>query len=76
MVDGRFYVGVNVGTGWTHLVLNFIGPVNGQGVQIYVNGVQTGSGTWKDVAVSYSPGDGRVVVGKSYTHQDQHYSTL
>ena len=76
MVDGRFYVGFNVRTGWIHLVLNFIGPANGQGVQIYMNGVLTGSGMLKDAAVSYSPGDGRVVVGRSYTHQDQHYSTL
>ena len=76
MVDGRFYMGVNVRTGWNHLVLNFIGPVNGEGVQIYVNGVLTGSGMLKYAAVSYSPGDGRVVVGRSYAHKDQQYSTL
>ena len=32
---GLFWMSVAVPSGWTHVVLNYIGPNNGQGIRIY-----------------------------------------
>ena len=50
---------------WTHIVLNYIGPNNGQGIRIYEDGVQTASEDTKS-GRTYSAGDGKVVVGRVY----------
>ena len=71
--EGKFHpLIVPMSPVWTHIVLNYIGPLNGQGIRIYQNGLQTG---YDDTLVpgSYSPGDGRVAVGRVYTDDnDQH----
>ena len=53
-------------SGWTHVVLNYFGPNNGQGIRTHVDDVQAGSDSPFDVA-TYSPGSGRVVVGRGFT---------
>ena len=45
-----------------HVVLNYIGPNNGQGIRIYHDGLQVGSDDTK-TDVTFSPGDGCVCVG-------------
>ena len=62
--------------GWTHLLLNYIGPSNGEGIKIYFNGEEivaknthTGSSTFPD-------GDGQVVVGRLLTNRDQVYASV
>ena len=34
-------------TEWTHIVLNYIGPNNGEGINIYCNGTEVDSDTTK-----------------------------
>ena len=64
-------------TRWTHIVLNYIGPDNGQGIRGYVNGQEVASGTTKHPR-SYPAGDGRIVVGRFTTDRDldQLYSSI
>ena len=57
---------------WTHIVLNFIGPEEGQGIRFYVDGVQAKSSTSKTARI-YPPGDGRVVVGRLFSDRDFNY---
>ena len=47
-------------------MLNYIGPNNGQGIRTHVDDVQAGSDSPFDI-VTYSPGSGRVVVGRGFT---------
>ena len=54
---------------WTHIVLNYIGPQDGERIRVYYNGVQTGNDTTKD-PFGFSPGHGRVVIGRFPTDFD------
>ena len=72
-MDGSFQTTESQPPGWTHVVLNYIGPNDTQGIRIYHDGVQTGSSDIK-VAGTYSPGDGRVVVGRNGYNQDSGYA--
>ena len=64
--DGRFVNGrLPIPFGWTHIVMNYIGPDNGQGIRVYKDGVQTASEVTK-TGGTYSAGDSRVVVGRPY----------
>ena len=63
MTDGFFYTPIERPARSTHIVLNYIGPNNGQGTRIYIDGIQTAS---SNVISSYTfqPGAGRVVIGR------------
>ena len=61
--------------GWFHLVLNYIGPADGQGFNIYTDGALLGNGTNK-VTLSYTPGDGRLVIGRLFTDRDDAYVSV
>ena len=74
--DGHFLASPSKLTEWTHIVLNYIGPNNGQGIQIYYNGQEVESDTIKDAARSHSAGDGRVVLGRLYTNSDDYYGSV
>ena len=54
--------------GWTHIVMNYIGPNNGEGIRIYYNGVEEASVTAKGEG-TYLAGDGRIVLGKNLHRQ-------
>ena len=60
---------------WIHLVLNFIGPNGGEGIQSFKDGTvrdshqQGRSGT-------HTAGDGRVVVGRRYVSTSYGYSKV
>ena len=56
-------------------MLNYIGPNNGQGIQIYYDGVEVDSDTVQDVQ-SCSAGDGRIVVGRQFTDRDRDYASV
>ena len=49
-------------SGWIHVVLNYVGPNNGQGIRVY-NGAEIKSDVTKQ-AYPYRPGAGRVVIGR------------
>ena len=57
------------------MVLNYIGPNNGEGTAMYINGTEVKSVTTK-YAVSSAAGDGRIVVGRVYTNLDQDYASV
>ena len=75
VAEGDFYDYFAKPTGWFHLVINYIGPADGQGITIYTNGVLDGSDTEK-YKYSWSPGDGRVVIGRKFTDSDTAYASV
>ena len=66
VLNGRYEAFYDEPTGWTHVVLNYIGSNDGQGIRGYVNGEEVASDTDKAVW-SYPAGDGRIVVGRLCT---------
>ena len=73
--NGYFYIvhSYPEHTGWTHIVLNYIGP--NDGIRMFINGTEVVSDTTKTVR-SYSTGDGRIVVGRFSTNQDRNYASV
>ena len=72
---GTFLLSNASPSGWTHVVLNYIGLEDGQGIWIYYDGVQTGSDTTRNPN-SYETGDGRIVIGRLYTEWDTNYASV
>ena len=60
---------------WTHIVLNYIGPNNSEGIRIFYDGVEVASDT-TNITTTHSAGDGRIVVGRGYTDNDERYSSV
>ena len=60
---------------WIHLVLNFMGPNHGEGIQIYYNGAQVASDRTKSSG-SRPSGDGRIVVGRYYPDFELYYASV
>ena len=60
---------------WTHVVLNYIGTDDGEGVTMSINGREVASDADK-YTFSHSAGDGRIVVGRweKDTDLDNNYS--
>ena len=75
LLNGKFSARVSIPTGWTHIVLNYIGPYNGQGIRVYYNGQGVVSDTDKDGG-PYPAGDGRIVVGRFFTDKDIGYASM
>ena len=75
ILDGYFYKFASRPTGWTHVVLNYLGPHDGQGIRIYYNGTEVARDTTKATR-SFSAGDGRIVVGRFNTDRDNNYASL
>ena len=73
--NGRFNLNKHIPNGWIHIVANFIGPNDGQGIRLYYDGAEVAGDTTK-TAVTKSIGDGRIVVGRYYTDRDEKYSSL
>ena len=69
LLDGFFYALLFEPTGWIHVVLNYIGPNDGQGIRVYYDGTEVASSMTK-VAASHSAGDSRIVVGRAYTDKE------
>ena len=65
--DGDFGTNFVLTTNWRHIVMNYLGPVSGEGLRIYVDGDLSSmhAAALKDGG-SYSPGDGNVVLGRYY----------
>ena len=70
--DVTFGTGTPKPSGWTHIVLNYLGPNNGQGIRIYYNGTEVASDTTK-TSHGFSAGHGRIVVGRYRTNRNDHY---
>ena len=54
-------------------MLNYIGPDDGEGCQIYLDGIEAGSDFTKLTGMPINSGNGRVVVGRIYTDTDGQY---
>ena len=59
--------------GWTYLVCNYLGPNNGEGIRMYMDGNQMEFGDSTKTPSSNSQGNGRVVLGRLYTNTNAHY---
>ena len=75
VLDGRFSLQSYLPIGWTHIVLNYIGPNDGQGIRIYNDATEKANDTSKYEKI-YSPGDGRIVVGRYETDKDRNYVSV
>ena len=78
MVDGFFVTTVDKPSpGWTHIVLNYIGPDSRQGIQIYLDGEHTKNDLELTITTyTRTLGDGKVVLGRRYTDQDKNYASV
>ena len=60
---------------WFHVVINYSGPNNGEGFVTYFNGETA----YNDSTVEEddtTPGDGRIVIGRSFTEVDDYYTSM
>ena len=62
-------------TGWTHIVLNYLGPNEGEGIRIYYDGEEVGTEPTKTSPI-LTTGIGRIVLGRYYPDEEGHYSSI
>ena len=60
---------------WTHVVVNYIGPDNGQGIQIYYDGQIRDSNEAKQTSM-FETGNGFIAVGKRLHDKQEGYASL
>ena len=68
---GIFRVDINKPSGWTHVVLNYLGPNNTQGIRVYHDGVLVGNSSTKryyfgSKAIPVTLSTGMITVGSYY----------
>ena len=73
--EGRFIRAVIRPTGWFHIVLNYLGPNEDEGIRGYFDGTEVALDITK-YPYSYSTGPGRIVVGKLYTDSNEKYGSV
>ena len=61
-----------MGPGWNYIV----GPEDGEGIRLYLNGVLAGSDVTKLTGSAIESGNGRVVVGRVYINNDDQYGAI
>ena len=62
-------------TGWTHVVLNYTGPNNGQGIKVYFNGEESVARNIRTGSATFQNGDRQVVVGRLLSNKDHSYAS-
>ena len=62
-------------SGWTHFVLNYIGPNNGEGIELFKDGAEAKNSTAR-TPLNRSTPNGRIVVGRYYTNGDNQYTSF
>ena len=75
LTDRYFFVNPSAPSGWTQIVLNYLGPNDGDGIRIYYVGVEVASDTAKSTH-GFGAGDGRIVVGRYRTNLNSHYGNV
>ena len=55
--------------------MNYIGPNDGEGIRIFIDGTEVASDTDKNGGPN-SAGDGRIVVGRHSTYKDDWYASM
>ena len=83
ILRGIFSVEVARPSGWFHVVLNYIGRIDGEGFRVYHDGVLVGNATWKrqyDIYPSQTVGEsnGIIAVGTLYYAVDlsRYYTSM
>ena len=76
ILGGSFLYSTDTPSGWTHIILVYIGPEDAQGIRIYHNGLQTGGSTGKNSRSNSPGGNSRVVVGRLIVDLDNFYPGL
>ena len=61
---GSFEVSSHLPSGWTHVVLNYIGPGDGQGIWMLYNGTEVANDDTYSCCTQQQAADGRILVGK------------
>ena len=74
LLDGSFRVSHTRPTGWTHIVLNYIGPSDGEGIRIYYDGAEVANDMTKSKGL-FNPADGGILVAK-VAYGDYGYTSL
>ena len=70
---------MNNPSGWFHIVINYLGPNEGEGIRIYNNGIEVGNDTTKGngrCTIDDCQPDGQIVVGRYFTRMDLQYVSL
>ena len=74
---GGFVADVEKPPGWSHVLLNYNGPGNGQGIQVYNNGVTSEGHGNQFVDSSFAPsGSGQTVIGRYFSDREERYTSL
>ena len=75
MNNGSFVVSLGTIPGWFHLVVVYLGPNNGQGLVVYINGTNKRRDTlrYEDVHLT---GNGELVIGRRCTNLDHSYTSV
>ena len=71
--DGGFETSLSKPSGWFHIVLNYPGPNNGEGIRVFINGAEADAATEKHG--TSDAGDGRVVIGRAVSDTNHFYGT-
>ena len=77
-MDGHFSTIVRVATNWVHVVLNFIGPSNGQGFRVFHDGVEVigNINASQFIPQNSTISSSKFFIGKLYYNMDQDYSSV
>ena len=62
-------------SGWTHIVMNYMGPNDNEGTRVYYNGQELMIDVRSDDS-GFSAGDGRIVIGRLLTSLDDFYRSI
>ena len=78
-VDGNFIAVAPKPTMWFHVVVNFIGPNDGQGLRIYYDGVAVenrSSDPSRRTNSRFSNLDRRILIGRLFYIRDDYYASV
>ena len=73
---GNYFTSATRPSGWTHIVLNYIGSSSGQGIRVFYNGQQVASDTTNYGVLRHRVPDGRIVIGRVYIDSSRYYSSV
>ena len=79
LYSGEFSATAIKPSGWFHVVINYIGPNEGEGIRIYHDGVQVSNKTTKSQGLCHTTAcrpDGRIVVGRLKIREESNYCSL
>ena len=75
LTHGDFFLKYPRPAEWFYVVLNYLGPEDGEGIRVYINGTLVG-GESEIFSNEYTSGDGRLVVGRYFTDEDRTYASV